>query len=153
MLNSSKVLSSVEQQEIDSALTPLLPNLPPADRQEAFPAADLDMHSVAQQLDSQIAPAGKCTITCHMFSVSEDVERLAAQWGASLCANYFILLSVLLVRSYSNKFQVRKLVHCILCPRTTAACMLSHVVIWPVTILPACFDCDLLWAHAFASWF
>lgn len=69
MLNSSKVLSSAEQQEIDSVLTPLLPNLPPTDRKEAFPAADLDMHSVAQQLDSQIAPAGEQSlpVTCLVF--------------------------------------------------------------------------------------
>ena len=59
MLNSSAVLSSLEQHEIDSALISLLPKLPPADGKEAFPAAALDMHSVAQQLDSQIAPAGK----------------------------------------------------------------------------------------------
>ena len=61
MLNSSTVLSSLEQHEIDSALTSLLPKLPPADRKEAFPAANLDMHSVAHQLDSQIASAGKST--------------------------------------------------------------------------------------------
>ena len=60
MLSSSQVLSSAEQHEIDIALMALLPELPPADRKEAFPAADLDMQSVAQQLDSQIAPAGKC---------------------------------------------------------------------------------------------
>ena len=64
MLNSSQVLSSTEQHEVDNALKPLLPDLPPADRKEAFPAAGLDMHSVAQQLDSQIAPAGKYPASC-----------------------------------------------------------------------------------------
>lgn len=86
MLDSSKVLSSLEQHEIDSALTSLLPKLPPADRKEAFPAADLDFLGVAQQLDSQIAPAGKCTPTFHTRSVSEVTEQFPddrIQWWES----------------------------------------------------------------------
>lgn len=59
MLNSSLVLHSAEQHEVDSALHALLPELPAADRKEAFPAADCHMQSIAQQLDSQIAPAGE----------------------------------------------------------------------------------------------
>lgn len=59
MLNSSLMLHSAEQHEIDNALHALLPEVPAADRKEAFPAADCDMPSIAAQLDSQIAPAGE----------------------------------------------------------------------------------------------
>lgn len=72
MLNSSQVLNSTEQHEVDTALKALLPDLPPADRKEAFPAADLDMQSVARQLDSQIAPAGKYPASCQHLSDSSQ---------------------------------------------------------------------------------
>lgn len=74
MLNSSQVLSSAEQHEVDTALKALLPDLPPADCKEAFPAADLDMQSVAQQLDSQIAPAGKIHSFVLVFVVQKSLS-------------------------------------------------------------------------------
>lgn len=59
MVDSCPILHSSQQDQVDAALLPLLPKLPPFNQKEAFPAAAGDMPSIAQQLDSQIAPHGQ----------------------------------------------------------------------------------------------
>ena len=64
MISAEQLIHSIQQHEIDAALISLLGTPQAPSQQEAFPAAECDMHELVEQLDLRVAPDGE-VLTLH----------------------------------------------------------------------------------------